>query len=110
MQQDVLLEMYFGGPGSGRHPEGGPTKQSMSYEEAKTYQDTLDKQYRLASQALRAFPKTGPFGLTTDAVKAMPAFKEAKSAYDTAFKKLQTFNTWYVKQFKTEIALERRKR
>lgn len=68
------------------------------------------------SKELNKFPK-GDMGLTPDAVKASPEFKEVKGNYDEAFFSLRRYNallqTHYPKQFvkhtKAAIAARRAK-
>jgi hypothetical protein len=75
-----------------------------------------DERAEYWSNELNKFPK-GDMGLTPDAVKALPAFKTAKSNFDEAFFSLRRYNallqTFYPKQFtkhtKAAIAARRAK-
>lgn len=61
-----------------------------------------------ADKALKAFDSYGKteMGLTPDFVKAMPEWQQAKNEFDKAFAELRTFNGWYMKTFKKEIAAD----
>jgi hypothetical protein len=52
----------------------------------------LESDVATASKRLRDFPK-GPMGLVPDEIKASAEWREAKSAYNTAFAKLRAFNS-----------------
>ena len=54
--------------------------------------ETLESDVAIASKRLRNFPK-GPMGLVSDEIKASAEYREAKSAYNTAFAKLRAFNS-----------------
>lgn len=84
----------------------------MTYEEAKTYQQKLEDENKVASIKLREFDKLGKtnLGLTPDHVKALPEWQIAKKESKRAFAELRNFNGWFVKVFKREYAAERRKR
>lgn len=49
-----------------------------------------------------------PLGLTPDHVKADPRWQVAKHSVDWWFRALRTFNGTYTKQFKRELAAQRR--
>ena len=74
----------------------------MNYAEAKQIADSFWDASTLSSNVLNGFPK-GPMGLTPDSVRAAPEWKVAKAQADSDFKKLQNWNTFYVKTFKKEI-------
>lgn len=76
---------------------------------AKAHADRLWRDVKAAGAALSSFPK-GKMGLTPDAVKQSPAWVSAKRAYDAAFARLQNYNTHFTKQFKRELAEDRRAR
>lgn len=78
----------------------------MNYTEAKQIAQTLWDASRTSSAVLNGFPK-GSMGLTPDSVRATPEWKVAKAQEDSDFKKLQNWNTFYVKTFKKEINAER---
>jgi hypothetical protein len=79
-----------------------------SFTDAKAIQDYLYAECNRLSLVLNAFPK-GNLGLTSDVVKFSPEFRNAKTAFDVAFKKLQNFNKQFVRKFRREIIAERRK-
>lgn len=76
------------------------------------YQDALETKRMLESKVaslglvLRAFPQTAA-GLTEDAVKATPEWREARTRFDTAFRQLQFFNKefmrLYGKEYKSDL-------
>jgi len=82
----------------------------MCYEVAKEMQSVLIAHHREASAALRAVPgiSSGSMGLTPDAVKASPAYREAREDYHACHEALGRFNRWFFKQYKAEIRAERR--
>ncbi len=77
---------------------------------AKAMSDRLWSDVHVAGNALSSLSVKGKMGLTPDAVKKTPAWQSAKRAYDAAFARLQNFNTHFTKQFKRELAEERRAR
>lgn len=80
---------------------------AMTFEEAKLEAARLDAEIKTTETVLRAFPRDGAFGLPSDAVRATPEYRAAKTAFDRAFAKLRNFNAWYTKAFKKELAAER---
>jgi len=73
-----------------------------TYVEAKAHAAALAECER-TGDALRTFPR-GPMGLVTDEARANPEYEAARAAASRAFGTLRTFNAWYVKTFKAEIA------
>lgn len=69
----------------------------------------LEKEVRIANQALRAFPR-GPMGLTPDAVRITPEWPDAKQLFDRAWTNLREFNKIYMKKYKKELWAERQAR
>ena len=84
----------------------------MSYIIQKQVKQRLENEVEQAGKVLKEFDKYGKtdIGLAPDFVKAMPEYKKAKADFDNAFQVLQKFNQQFVKQFKKEIAKERRER
>ena len=84
----------------------------MSYTIQKQVKQSLENDVEQAEKDLQEFDKygKGPMGLTPDHVRAMPEYKKAKADFDKAFTIMQKFNQQFVKQFKKEIAKERRER
>ena len=84
----------------------------MSYTIQKQVKQSLENDVKQAEKALEEFDKygKGDMGLTPDFVRAMPEWKKAKAEFDKAFTIMQKFNQQFVKQFKKEIAKERRER
>lgn len=76
-----------------------------NYIAATKYRDYLDAKVRAASDALRNIPGvgSGQLGLTPDAVKATPEYKQASAAYWQAHKNLGAFNQYYTRIYKKEI-------
>lgn len=83
---------------------------AMTYTEAKQLRDTLADAVSKASAQLRAIPGhgAGPMGLTPDHIKATPEWQEAKALTDATFKRLQRFNSIFVKQYRREIKADRK--
>jgi len=84
----------------------------MEYSIQKQVKQSLESEVEKAEKALKEFDKYGKteIGLTPDFVKAMPEYKKAKTEFDNAFQVLRKFNQQFVKQFKKEIAKERREK
>lgn len=80
---------------------------NMTFEQAKQYRDNLEAQLKHFSNEMNKFPKS-PMGLTPDNVKQSPEFQIVDQAYKIHFKELQKFNQWFVKEFKKELAAERK--
>lgn len=81
----------------------------MNYEEAKKIKKELDKQYDTYGKILDSFPKNET-GLTPDHIRELQEWKEADRNFKESFAKLRAFNTWFIKEFKTEYTRERRNR
>jgi hypothetical protein len=79
----------------------------VNYSQAKQAKAELEAKVATLSNALQSFPKGGALGLTSDAVKATPAFQSTSSAYKAAFDALRRFNANYVTTFAKEIRAER---
>lgn len=82
----------------------------MEYTIAKQISAQMDADYSAACKALGTIPGvgSGPMGLTPDDVLATPEYKAARTAMNKAFAQLRAFNAVYVKQFKKELAAERK--
>lgn len=83
---------------------------TFTFEQAKAAVARLDADLKRTSAALDAFPKDGPMGMTSDAVRATPEFKLAKREFDAVFADLRRFNAMFVKIFAKELRAERRAR
>ena len=64
---------------------------------------------KAASDLLKEFPRNAA-GITPDAIKASPEYQQAKMLYDAMFKRLQTYNTIFLKQHKAQYMADRSKR
>lgn len=84
----------------------------MSYIIQKQVKQSLENDVKQAEKVLKEFDKygKGDMGLTPDFVRAMPEYRKAKAEFDNAFQVLQKFNQQFVKQFRKEMAKERRER
>lgn len=82
----------------------------MDFAEAKAAQAILDADVARTGAALNAFPKDGPMGLTSEAVRATAEWKLAKYQFDFAFGAFQKFNIAFTKAFAKELREERRAR
>lgn len=69
----------------------------------------LNAEYQAAGKALREVPGigSGPAGLTPDAVRATPAFREASDRFNRAFRALRAFNAAHPREV---AALARKQR
>ncbi len=63
--------------------------------------EALEVAYDHATAALRKFPRL-PSGLTPDAVRAMPEWREAKKQCEQAFADLRAFNQIFVRKYGKE--------
>jgi hypothetical protein len=81
----------------------------MTFEEAKQLRSKLETQVASTSEALQEFPKFAN-GLTPDRVRLGYDYRDAKCAYDLAFRQLRAFNFWFVRTFRKELLAERRAR
>lgn len=79
----------------------------MSFLIAKAHKEMLENLTSHASNKLNAFPR-GPSGLASDEVRRSPEYRLAKAEYQAAVDALRNFNKVYVKQFKKELAAERK--
>lgn len=83
---------------------------AVTYANAKAAGEALQARVDAAGAALGALSGGGPMGLTPDDVKASPAWRTAKAAFDQAFARLRRFNAGFVKTYRAEIKAERRAR
>ena len=79
------------------------------FEDAKQTKQRLEADVAAYSDALNRFPK-GPTGLTPDNIRATPEWREANAGFQRSFQALRRFNEVYVKEFRAELAAERRAR
>lgn len=83
------------------------------FEIATAQRDQLDAMLKEALGALReltddlAGDTPRVMGLTPDHVKANPDWRAAKSKADALFQALRTFNGFYVRHFRRELAVSR---
>lgn len=80
----------------------------MNYQEAKELKAQLEAEVSRTGEALRAFPREGLMGLPTEAVRLSGEYREAHAKYEWAFKKLRSFNSFFLRTFKKEYAAERK--
>jgi hypothetical protein len=80
----------------------------MTFLQALEEQKKIEQEVEISSERLRKYP-TLPNGLTPDAVRETMQFKSDKRAFDIAFSKLRNFNAVFVKQFKKELKLHRKR-
>ena len=84
------------------------------FEIATAQRDQLDAMLKEALGALReltddlASDTPRVMGLTPDHVKADPEWRAAKDKADALFQSLRTFNGFYVRHFRRELAIARR--
>lgn len=82
----------------------------MTYLEAKAIKKELDNKVDTFEAVLKGFEVKGSFGLVPDEIRKTPEYRNAKLNFDKAFKELQQFNKFFVKEFKKELTTERRSR
>lgn len=82
----------------------------MNYQDAKVLSESLNAEHTDSGRALNVIcnsvQKTS-MGLTSPVVKATPEYVAANFRYNVAAEKLRTFNKYYVKTFKKELAFDR---
>ncbi len=85
---------------------------STTFTAATAQRDALSYEVTRLAVVVAAIPGvgSGPMGLTPDAVRATPAYREGAAVYAVAFAKLRRFNAGYVKAFKVELRNARRAR
>ncbi len=79
----------------------------MTYDEYKATKAALEAACNVAAQPLAKLSGGGPMGLTPDAVKFSPEFREVDRAYKLAFAELRAFNGKYVRLFEKEARADR---
>ncbi len=81
----------------------------VAFEIAKQNAEVARKASKSTGEALNAFPK-GAMGITPDAVRATPEWKEAKAAFDRCFAAERAANSFLTKNFKRELLADRKAR
>ncbi|MNR06662.1 hypothetical protein D3C85_1227430 [compost metagenome] len=79
----------------------------MEFQEAKQIANDLENQVAELSKELNKFPR-GAMELVPNEVKQSDEYKQASTLYNLTFAKYQKFNQWYVKEYKKELAKERK--
>lgn len=83
----------------------------MNYEEAKIQKEVLDNKVTELSSKLNGYNKyRNELGLIPNHIKELEAFKIISNEYQVAFKRLQEFNKWFIKEYKKEYNKERLER
>ena len=86
----------------------------MDFEQAKEQKKSLNEKCDFLSAKLndiaKKYPSKHGMGLISEEGRLSTEYREAKEGFNKAFKELQNFNKWYVKNFKKEIQNERRNR
>lgn len=84
----------------------------MCYEIARQMKSVMEAREREASAALQRVPgiSSGPMGLTPDAVKASPEYRNAKADYEACREALRRFNAWFMREYASEYRAERKAR
>jgi hypothetical protein len=86
----------------------------LDFVTATQQRDAINAELSRATDALRLLTNAlagdapRPMGLTPDSVKADPRWQVAKHSVDWWFRALRNFNGTYTKQFKSELAAQRR--
>lgn len=81
----------------------------VTFEDAKKIKAQLEENCKKLGEAFDKYPR-GAMGLTPDHIKVTPEYQRERKLYNIAFTQLQNFNKVYVKQFKKELAEERKNR
>jgi len=86
--------------------------QSIGFATAKVVKKQLEQREREAAKKLGAISGigSGRMGLTPDAVKLSPEYREAKAAWAAAFAALRDFNGTFTKTYANELKAEREER
>jgi len=77
-----------------------------TYEQGKEMEAALIREVDKWDAILKQFPR-GVMGLTDDAVKKSPEYREAKAQFDAAFAKQRLFSAGFTKRYKKEMLAER---
>ena len=95
------------GHGSDAHGSGiaaaVPSAAYVMHREHNAKLNEIGKRY---SDVLNQFPR-GPTGLTPDHIKATPEYRIAKAGFDQSFAALREHNGFMVKNFKSEMKIDR---
>jgi hypothetical protein len=81
----------------------------MNFEQASIMADKLNEDATAKGKVLEAFPRN-PIGLVSDSIRLSPEYVTANKAYGEAFARLRSFNGFFTKQFKKELAEARARR
>lgn len=82
----------------------------MCYEVAKEMKAVMEAREREAAAVLKAVrgDAVGPMGLTPDAVKFSPEYRQAKGDWQACNDAARRFNAWFYREFKAQVKAERR--
>ena len=82
----------------------------MCYEVAKEMKAVMEAREREAAAVLKAVrgDAVGPMGLTPDAVKFSPEYRQAKADWQACWDAMRKFNAWFYKEFTPQVKAERR--
>ena len=82
----------------------------MTYLQAKAIKEEMNDKLNILEAKLKEFQVAGGNGFVPDALRNTPEYKNVKIKFDKLFIEFQQFNKVFVKEFKKEIAKERRSR
>lgn len=81
----------------------------MTYAEAILVRNQIESELKSLEDQLKQFSRNAA-GLTPDSIKFSKHYQDVKNKHKICFQRLQTFNAWFVKQFKREIREARKQR
>lgn len=82
----------------------------MTYLQAKVIKEEMNDKLNILEAKLKEFQGTEGNGFVPETLRNTPEYKNVKRKFDKLFIEFQQFNKVFVKEFKKEIATERRSR
>lgn len=81
----------------------------MNFEKAVELKKEIETRVNKLDSEIKSFEKNN-LGMIKEEIRNSKEFKEIKKSFDLNFKELQNFNSWFNKEFKKEIAEQRKNR
>lgn len=82
----------------------------MTYLQAKAIKEEMNDKLNILETKLKEFQVAGCNGFVSDSLRNTSEYRNIKIKFDKLFIEFQQFNKMFVKEFKKEIATERRLR
>lgn len=81
----------------------------MTFEKALDLKKEIETRVNKLDTEIKSFEKNS-LGMVKEEIRNSKEYKESKKSFDLSFKELQNFNSWFTKEFKKEIAEQRKNR